>query len=229
MDTFERIELRRFVGRELLLWLWFESEVFEATLTTKAHGSFGLWLEGRLVLSAGQEVTTIKGTLPGRHREAKEALLRGKMPDLAAIHLSWADHDAALTLKAETLGIAGLKLPRKEPDETPAAAGTTAPPKRAPRRRAATTSAAAAAELAASEANEDLYERMRVTREIEGIVEALYRDFLALRLGPAWSEVVVPALEAWTNGDEVDADRYGAARKKALAAAPAAPRGSPKK
>lgn len=226
MDTFERIELRRFVGRELLLWLWFESEIFEATLATKAHGSFGLWLEGRLVLSAGQEVTTIKGTIPGQHREAKEALLRGKMPDLAAIHLSWADHDATLTLKAETLGISGLKLPRKEPDAAPTGEGTTAPPRRAPRRRAAP--AAAAAEALASEANEDLYERMRVTREIEGIVEALYRDFLALRLGPAWSELCVPALEAWTSGREVDADRYGTARTKALAAA-AGSRVSPKK
>ena len=227
MDTFERIELRRFVGRELLLWLWFESEVFEATLSTKTHGSFGLWLEGRLVLSAGQEVTTIKGTIPGQHREAKEALLRGKMPDLAAIHLSWADHDATLTLKAETLGISGLKLPRKEPEAPPATEGITTPPRRAPRRRTSAPTAAAA-ELAASEANEELYERMRVTREIEGIVEALYRDFLALRLGPAWSEVVVPALEAWTSGDEVDADRYGAARTKALAAAGGG-RGSPRK
>ena len=50
---------------------------------------------------------------------------------------------------------------------------------------------------------------MRVTREIEGIIEALYRDFLALRLGPAWSELVMPALEAWTLGEEVDADAYG--------------------
>ena len=46
-----RIELRRFVGRELLLWLWFESEIFEGTLWTKEHGSFGMWLEGRLVLA----------------------------------------------------------------------------------------------------------------------------------------------------------------------------------
>ena len=59
MDVFERIELRRFVGRELLLWLWFESEVFEATLSTKTHGSFGMWIEGRLVLSAGQEVPMV--------------------------------------------------------------------------------------------------------------------------------------------------------------------------
>ena len=60
---------------------------------------------------------------------------------------------------------------------------------------------------------------MRVTREIEGIVEALYRDFLALRLGPAWSDLVAPALEAWCSGEEIDADAYGTARTKALAAA----------
>ena len=216
MEAFERIELRRFVGRELLLWLWFESEVFEATLETKAHGSFGLWLEGRLVLSAGQEVTTIKGTMPGQHREAKEALLRGKMPDLAAMHVSWADHDATFTLKAETMAIAGLKLPRKEPEAAPTGEGTTVPVRR--RRKAP-------ANVANDEAHEDFYERMRLTREIEGIVEALYRDFLALRLGPAWSELVIPALEAWTAGEPVDADDYGTARAKALGTA----KGSSKK
>lgn len=211
MEVFERIELRRFVGRELLLWLWMESEVFEATLTTKAHGSFGLWLEGRLVLSAGQETTTIKGSMPGHHREAKEALLRGKMPDLAALHVSWGGHDATFTLRAETMAIAGLKLPRKEPEAAPTGEGVTEPPRR-PRKKSTPAS------FANDEAHEDFYERMRVTREIEGIVEALYRDFLALRLGPAWSELVVPALEAWSTGEAVDADDYGTARTKALGA-----------
>ena len=219
METFERIELRRFVGRELLLWLWFETEVFEATLSTKMHGSFGMWLEGRLVLSAGQEVTTIKGTMPGHHREAKEALLRGKTPDLASLHLAWADHDATFTLKAETLAIAGLRLPKKESESAAAATGegTIAPPRR-PRRKAAPPGAPNEGE------SEELYERMRVTREIEGIVEALYRDFLALRLGPAWSDLVAPALETWCSGEDVDADAYAAARTKALAAAKGAAR-----
>ena len=31
MNLADRIEKRLFVGRELLLWLWFESELFEAT------------------------------------------------------------------------------------------------------------------------------------------------------------------------------------------------------
>lgn len=215
MEAFERIELRRFVGRELLLWVWFESEIFEATLETKAHGSFGLWLEGRLVLSAGQEVTTIKGTIPGQHREAKEALLRGKLPDRAGLHLSWGDHDSTFTLRAETMALSGLKLPRKDSEAAPTGEGTTVPVKR-PRRKASAPTAAIAANIASDEQHEELYERMRATREIEEIVEALYRDFLVLRLGPAWSELVVPALEAWTIGDDVDADAYASARRKAL-------------
>src|SRR3954471_19270782 len=213
MDTFERVELRRFVGRELLLWLWFESEIFEATLETKAHGSFGMWLEGRLVLSAGQETTTIKGTQPGNHREAKEALLRGKLPDVASLHLSWADHDATFTLKAETLGIAGLRLPRKGSDAPPGdAPGAVASlvrvdgPTRRSRPKKRGGSAAEVAAFASDEAHEEFYERMQVTREIEGMVEALYRDFLVLRLGPAWDEAVAPALAAWAAGEDVDAD-----------------------
>jgi hypothetical protein len=51
MQLVDRIEKRRFVGREFLLFLWFESEIFEATLQTRKHGSFGLWLERSLVLS----------------------------------------------------------------------------------------------------------------------------------------------------------------------------------
>lgn len=222
MDHFERVELRRFVGRELLLFLWFESEILEATLATKAHGSFGFWLEGRLVLSAGQEVTTIKGSSPGNHREAKEALLRGKLPDLAAVHLSWGGRDATFTLKGETLAIAGLKLPKPGGDDAPEST-TAEAPRRAPRPRRKggaldpAKARALAAEADAVLAHEDLAERMRVTREIETVVEALYEDFLTLRLGPAWSAFVLPAIEAWTSGDEVDADAYERSRAKALA------------
>jgi len=226
MEAFERNELRRFVGRELLLWLWFESELFEGTLETKAHGSFGLWLEGRLVMSQGQEATTIKGSQPGNHREAKEALLRGKLPDVAALHLSWNEQDATFTLKAETLNIAGLKLPRKGGEKTPGdAPGAVAslvrvdgPVKRArPKKRGNTAADVAAFE--SDEAHEDFYERMTATREIEGILEALYRDFLTLRLGPTWDAVMVPALGAWSSGEEVDAEAYAKARAKALGSA----------
>ena len=223
MELYERIELRRFVGREWLLWLWFETEVFEATLSTKAHGQFGLWLEGRLVMSAGQEATAIKGTQPGNHREAKESLLRGKLPDAASLHLSWADHEATFTIKAEKMALSGLKLPGKKKEaggEAPGAVASLtsingpAPPPRAKRKKSSPADEAAAFE--AHEAHEAFYDRMTVTREIESIVEALYRDFLALRLGPAWGETVVPALEAWATGDDVDDAAYRKARTRAI-------------
>lgn len=222
MELADRVELRRFVGRELLLWLWFESEVFEATLSTPAHGSFGMWLEGRLVLSEGREVTTIRGSQPGNHREAKESLLRGKLPELAGLHLSWADHESSFVLKAETLAIASLSLPtvldgegEGEAGGVPLLGAPARPPPRKKRSRSVEDE-----ELAASdEAHEAFYERMRLTRQVEEIVEALYGEFLALRLTPAWDDVVSPALKAWVSGHGPDPDAYRRARDRALASA----------
>jgi hypothetical protein len=208
LNLADRIELRRFVGRELLLWLWLESELFEATLSTKKHGSFGLWLEGRLVLSEGQESTTIKGTAPGMHREAKESLLRGKTPERVGLHLSFADHECTLTLRGETLAFAGLIPPRKKQDEEEKAPPVQAPP---PRRRKKVNENAEV-----DLAHDSFYERMVFARDVESLIEELYREFLAVRLSPAWSSDVMPALERWVAGKSVDVDRYRAARDNAV-------------
>lgn len=209
MQFTDRIELRRFVGREFLLWLWFESEVFEATLSTKAHGSFGLWLEGRLVLSEGKESTTIKGTSPGHHREAKEALLRGKLPERAGLHLSWGDNESTLTLKGEAMALSGLVLPTKLDKADADAPPALAPPPARRKKRAETRQAG-------DEEAEAFYERMHLTRDVENILESLYADFLALRLSRAWDDHVLPALEAWTGGEDVTVEAYQRARSEAL-------------
>jgi hypothetical protein len=60
---------------------------------------------------------------------------------------------------------------------------------------------------------------MQRTRELEELLEALYKDFLALRLGPAWDAFVVPALTAWCEAEEgadLDSDGYRAKRDAAL-------------
>ncbi|MBX3190916.1 MAG: hypothetical protein KF819_28230 [Labilithrix sp.] len=203
----DEIELRRFVGRELLLWLWMESELFDATLSTKQHGSFGLWVEGRLVLDEGRESTILKGSAPGNHREAKESLLRGKMPERAGLHLSFGGHECLLTLRGETLGFAGLVPPKKEKEPPPAieAIGS------APRRRAKKRD-----DAPDDLAHEAFYERMHFARDVEALVEALYRDFLALRLSRAWGAVVLPTLDAWVAETDIDVERYRAARDRAI-------------
>lgn len=204
----DRIELRRFVGREFLLWLWFESEIFEATLETAEHGSFGLWLEGRLVLSEGRESTTIKGSVPGAHREAKESLLRGKSPERAGLHLSFGDHECTLTLRGETLAFAGL-VPPSKPKEEPAEGAVA---DLLPKRRSKRAEPAVEGDLE----HEAFYERMHFARDVESLVTALYRDFLALRLGGSWDARVVPLFERWVKGHDVDADAYRTLRARSI-------------
>lgn len=208
MQLVDRIEKRRFVGREFLLWLWFESEVFEGTLHTSSHGTFGLWIERQFVLTAGKEGTRIKGGQPAAGREAKESLRRGKLPESAGFHLVSGSEESTFTLKAEQLGISGLKLPTKlgaEEPETP----VLGPPMRRPKRRREDVDRQQARE--SDEAHEAFYERMRLTRDIEARIEALYHDFLELRLGETWDDVA-RVMGEWAAGEIVDADAYRAMR-----------------
>ncbi len=219
MQLVDRIEKRRFVGREFLTWLWFESELFEATLSTKEHGSFGMWIERLIVLDAGKaEVTRIKGVTPSASREAKEALLRGKLPQSAGLHVSMGERESSFTLKAESLGLSGLKLPAVlgAGDEEAAATQALAP-RPPPRRKGKRQSVEEQQEREADVDREAFYERMHLTRDVEGLIEALYRDFLALRLSEAWESTCVPMMRAWAAGQtEVDAEDYRETRTKAV-------------
>jgi hypothetical protein len=207
------VDKRRFVGRELLLWLWMESELFEATLETSTHGSFGLGIEKKLVLSHDEESTRITAPMPGAGREAKEALRRGQLPEAAALRIVWKDDETSLAIDAESFAIRGLRLRTVLEEKGSGLAGDLvdemAGKKRGkPKKKKDTRDEAELAEEAA------FHERMVMTREVEDLLATLYRDFLALRLSPAWSKVVVPTMRAWAAGDEIDADAYRRAKRE---------------
>ncbi|AKF09747.1 hypothetical protein [Sandaracinus amylolyticus] len=209
MQLADLIEKRRFVGRELLLWLWMESELFDGTLSTREHGSFGLWIEKKLVLSADAESTRITAALPGLGREAKEALLRGQLPESAGIRISRGDDDTSLVLTGESFAVRGLKLQTELGGEGEAVTGDLVD-EMAGRTRGTPKKKKGADEDEADDT--PFYERMKMTREIEEVLAALYREFLALRLSARWAGVVVPTLQRWAEGERVDADAYRAAR-----------------
>lgn len=212
MQLVDRIEKRLFVGREFLLWLWFETEIFEATLSTRDHGSFGMWVEKQFVISEAKEVTRIKGSQPVGGREAKESLLRGKLPEVAGLHLSMNDQDSTFVLKAESLAVSSLALPTVlGGEEEPPPALLEQANRRGPKKKRGPRVDEGDVKREAFE------ERMKLTREFESLIEALYRDFLTLRLGPAWKQTVMPALRAWAAGDEdFEVGAYRRARTKAL-------------
>ncbi|MET0388780.1 MAG: hypothetical protein ABW321_22600 [Polyangiales bacterium] len=214
MQLVDRIEKRRFVGREFLLWLWFESELFDATLSTADHGPFGLWLEKRLSLSAGKESTRIASVAPGYTRQAKAALRAGQLPDAAGIRIAWRDDETGFQFKAERLAVGGLKLrPPEEVDKEVDALTELTRAKRKPTKGKGKRDRD-------DEAHEAFYERMQLTEEFEGLLEALYADFKALRLSDAWNATVVPLLRAWAasdNASDLDAAAYTALRRPELA------------
>jgi hypothetical protein len=164
-----------------------------------------MWFEGQLVLSQDRESTRIKGAYPTAAREAKEALLVGKLPELGGIHLSWRGQEFQFVLRGERIGISGLKLPAVLGDEDEPSA-TLEPTRRGRKRKGP--------EEPTDQGHEAFYERMSLARDVEGLLETLYAEFLALRLGAAWDDVAWPLLRRWADGEtDIDFEPYRDLRK----------------
>lgn len=183
-DVAELVEMNRFVGREFLLWLWFESELYETNLKTSKGRTCSLWLETHLTLTMENEEARIKSPMPAASPEAKQALQQGKLPRQARVHAILDEHEFAWVMKADELAIGSLKIPAQLKAE--------------------------------SDKYEALYERMRLTEELVGVLEALYADFITLRLSPAWEESITPDLKRWARGKPVDEKPYAALKAKLL-------------
>lgn len=119
MELLDLIEGRRFMGREFVVWLWFESEMQETNLRPTGVDPCAMWLEAQITLVLEKEESRLKGAIPASSPEAKEALRQGKLPKEAKMRLVRGDREFVWTLKAESLGLSGLKLPTqlKKTDE----------------------------------------------------------------------------------------------------------------
>jgi hypothetical protein len=122
MDLLDAIEAGRFLGREFLVWLWFESEVLEGQFEMPDGERFELWLESQLTLeseSAEQEITRMRGAAPSFTSEAHEALRRGKLPIQARIRIERGQQAFGCVLTAKTMTLSSATLPQliKEDEE----------------------------------------------------------------------------------------------------------------
>ena len=173
MDLLDVIESGRFVGREFLVWLWFESEVLDGRfeLPDPDGGSFDLWFESQLTLEAQRsekEKSRLVGAAPSMTSEAHEALRRGKLPTKARIRIERGEQPYGFVLDAETLSLSGVTLPAlmKDDDE------------------------------------ERFYERMYLLEQLEAMVDMLYSTFLTLRLDSSWDDQVLPVIRDWIHDPE---------------------------
>ncbi len=112
MSLAELIEQRRFVGREFLVWLWFESELFEGRFSLDALGVCELWLEGRITLVQEKEQSRLKGAAPSSAPEAHEALRQGKLPSHARVRVTRGGARVCLPVQRRRV----LALGREDPE-----------------------------------------------------------------------------------------------------------------
>jgi hypothetical protein len=165
----EKVESRRFLGREWLTWLWLESELFEGRFDVEGIGTRELYFEKAITLEtpadsgADKESSRLTGLAPTGREEAKEALRQGKLPVSAKVVVARGDQTFSCTVKADALGLSGVKIPA----------------------------------LLKEEGDDPFFERIGLIEELEGLLDALFRAFLAVRLSKSWAAVAMPAMKAW--------------------------------
>lgn len=117
MNLADLIEKRRYVGREFLVWLWFESEIMESRFEVEGFGPCEIWLEGQIALNQEKEQSRLKGAAPSATPEAHEALRQGKLPGQARVRVTRGELEYAFLFNAETLGLSAVKIPKVMTEE----------------------------------------------------------------------------------------------------------------
>jgi hypothetical protein len=119
-DLAHLVEGMKFVGSEFLVWLWFESELFEGSLQLIDGTQCEFWFESQLLLVRDKEQASLKGEAPSANPEAHEALRQGKLPSRARVRLIRNELEYGFVLSADDLSLSSVKIPaqlKKEKDE----------------------------------------------------------------------------------------------------------------
>lgn len=113
-ELVERIETTRFLGSELLLWVWLRQELFNEPVALGAEGSAEVWLDRKLTLEHvldRAERVAVRGAQPSGSAEAREAVRNMKLPVASRMVLRLAEQDFAFDFNAPRFLIGGGALP----------------------------------------------------------------------------------------------------------------------
>jgi hypothetical protein len=174
-ELIERIESTRFLGAELLLWIWLRQELFnEPVALGKELGEAEVWIDRKLTLEHvldKMERVAVRGAQPSGSPEAREAVRNMKLPVSARVVLRLAERDFAFDFNAPRFLIGGGAVPA----------------------------------LLKEEGDDAFLERTSLIEQLTGLLDALFAAFLRERLAPSWAKAWQPALVAWMEGESVPA------------------------
>lgn len=115
-------EAKDFLGNEFLLWLWHEADCRNGPIAADSGGGVTVCIDRMLDVECAYGRTgrdILRGEIPSRTPEARDALRSGKLPRRAGLTIDAAGHAFAVTLNGETLSMSSAKLPEVEEADSP--------------------------------------------------------------------------------------------------------------
>ncbi|MEM1026865.1 MAG: hypothetical protein AAGJ38_02165 [Planctomycetota bacterium] len=115
------VDLKDFLGNELLLWLWWQTETKEGAISIPGGEAF-LAIDRSLDLDCAWGLggkVSVRGDTPTRLRESAEALRTGKWPRKAGLLVSDGSQQWELTLQGDPWTVGSAKLPEVPDAQSP--------------------------------------------------------------------------------------------------------------
>ncbi len=169
MSVMDEVREHESLGRDFLIWLWFNSETLGGGYDLGNGDEVELWFEGKITLRSegdGFTETVICTGENARIREARFALKEEKKVTRAKVHLRAGDDDWSFELDSTWMNFHALKTPRvlKDQEDDPDAL---------------------------------FYERMSLLEKPVTIMDRLFSFYLEARMSPAWETEDLPAMVNW--------------------------------
>ncbi len=160
----------KFLGYEFLTWLWFMVENEQAQLKACDPEFRSLRIGNRIVLENSRNDTRETITIKGDEAKLDEgvlALKKGSVVTELHIVCKAAELVYRFSIKGESMGLSGVKLPETGPVETGA------------------------------DLEGVLLEKIYILERLGQMVERLYQQFLKQRLSNDWTRKTVPQIKRW--------------------------------
>jgi len=149
------------LGQEFLTWLWYKSDAQPDAFCDAANAPFQVCMEHRVVVQGGEGEKLETASVSGTLsplREARFGLATGKKVTRATLRFEQNGLRWQLSLKAEDFAVGGLRSPKTDRGDTD------------------------------DDPDAQLLERIYLMEGCIALLDALYADFLHLRLSPRWPD-----------------------------------------
>jgi len=172
MNLIESINQTRFLGKEFLTWLWYKSELNGGAFALGNEQSAALWFDDKIVLELAFDNVKEVNTI------------RGENPTGSA------EAKAALRM-GKKVASAKLGMSMASRDWSFSVSG-----------EELSLSGVKVPALLAAEEDEQVLERLTLIEELEGVIDALYKDFMELRTTPKSWKAELKSIQEWVHSDE---------------------------